>query len=271
MKKICKTVFLASVMSFATYASADTSSPWKVALGAEGQYYNYREPQVMHLAGWMAGINGEAIYTLRNNWFSGIEARVLWGKANYSSYRTGKINSEPQFLSETRVLFGQHWRLNATTTLSPYTGLGYRYKSDSESSQKSTTGHYSYKRQSCYLYLPVGVKYQTSLNSELSLAIRGEGDYLISGKQKSDVNLNGQTVDNTQNSGFGAKASVEVIKKLNNNQVISFGPYFHYWDIKDSEVTTIRGINLNGTVTTRSYLEPHNKSYEAGMSVKYHF
>lgn len=212
----------------------------------------------MHSAGWMAGLNADAIYTFRNNFFTGIEARILGGKANYSSYRTGKMDNEPQFLSETRGLFGCNWALNATTTLSPYTGLGYRYKSDSENGATSTTGHYSYERESHYWYLPVGLKYQTTLTPQLDLVIRGEYDQLITGEQRSNTLKNNKVLKQRQNSGFGAKASVDVIKKLDNKRVISFGPYFHYWDIKDSEVVA-------------GWVEPRNKTYEAGMSIKYHF
>lgn len=258
INKLSKLLLLASVLSSAAGASVAPSNGWKYSIGIEGQYYNYREPNLMHLAGWMAGLNVDAIYTFRNNLFTGIEARILGGKAHYSSYRTGKMNNVPQFLSETRGLFGYNWVLNATTTLSPYTGLGYRYKRDSKDGAISTTGHYSYKRESHYLYLPLGLKYQTTLTPQLGLVIRGEYDQLITGEQRSNIFLTNRTLNHRQNSGFGAKASVDVIKKLDNNRVISFGPYFHYWDIKDSEVVA-------------GWLEPRNKTYEAGMSIKYHF
>lgn len=111
-------------------AHAAPSNSWRSSVGVEGQYYNYRVPHLMHLVGWRAGVNAETSYHLPTQWFLGLNGRLLGGKTNYGSYNTGRISNESQMLFEARFLFGKEISLASGASLSPYTGLGYRYKAD---------------------------------------------------------------------------------------------------------------------------------------------
>jgi hypothetical protein len=228
------------------------------SIGVAGQHYLYREPGLMKDNGWLAGINADFVYGFKNPFFIALETRILGGKAHYSSNGTGKMKNVTQFIFEMRPLFGHNFQISSTTTLSPYTGLGYRYKSDYSDRRRTTTGHVGYDRISQYLYLPLGLKTNHTLNQEWDLTTRGEFDLLLVGRQESKFKGIG-SIHHRQNTGHGFKAEVNFVKKLcNKKSAISFGPYFHYWHIKDSNI-------VHGT------MEPRNKTYETGLAVKYHF
>lgn len=110
------------------------------------------------------------------------------------------------------------------------------------------------------------MQYRKNLNADWGMVMQAEYDQLLRGRQESDLPGSG-TDKHTQNSVFGLKLKVDAVKKLPNNRAISFGPYMHYWDIKDSEKDT----SLTRTGRFNTSLEPHNKTWETGLAVKYHF
>ncbi len=267
MKKsnLNKFLLITSVLSVTCAADAALpASGAKVSVGAEAGYYHYREPNVMKLRGWMGGINSAFTYIFSNQLFSTLEGRLTWGSAKYSSNGTGRMKeSTPQFLFETRGLLGYNFSVSSNSYLSPFTGFGYRFKSDHSDNQVTTTGHHGYHRYSQYFYMPFGLRSTHTLTPDWSLVLQGEYDLFLRGRQDSKI-LGGLT--HRQKKGYGLKANMEIIRHLGNKRAISFGPYFHYWNIKDSNVKYVqRGAVRIGT------LEPSNRTYETGLAIKFHF
>lgn len=256
-------ILLSSLLAVSSAQALVPACGPKVSVGAEVGYYHYREPNLMKLYGWMGGINGSFNYNFASLFFTTIEGRFLWGKADYNSHGTGHSKGTPQFLFETRALLGHHFSVSPDTSLSPFTGFGYRYKSDHSAHKVTSTGHHGYHRYSQYFYMPFGLRTTHVLNSEWSLALQGEYDLFLRGRQYSDVYSG---ITHRQKKGYGLKANLDVIKKFGPKKALSFGPYLHFWDIKNSNV--VRTHTSGGTIST---LEPKNRTYETGLAIKFHF
>ncbi|HXF90468.1 MAG TPA: hypothetical protein VNJ29_00895 [Candidatus Nitrosotenuis sp.] len=251
-----KILLISSVFSAISSAQAFIQTPsGKTSFGAEVQHYQYREPNLMKLKGWLGGVNLGYTYLFSSQFFTSIEGRALWGSAHYSSNGTGKLKHEPQFIFETRLLLGHNFPLSSQVLFSPYTGFGYRYKSDHSGGRITTTGHSGYDRISQYIYLPFGVRTTHTINKDWNLAWQGEFDLFLKGRQESKIK-GGLT--HRQNKGYGLKANIEAIKKIDSKRSVSFGPYIHFWDIKKSNVN-------------KGFIEPDNKTIETGFALKFHF
>jgi len=147
-----------------------------------------------------------------------------------------------------------------SVSLSPFLGLGYRYLYN-DSRGYTSTGAIGYRRESNYLYAPIGLTMRIHLGSRWVLAPTGEADVFIRGTQVSklsDTDLGYIDVTNEQKKGRGHRASL-VLEKDH----WAFGAWMHYWDIKDSDVQPI-GLGMAG-------LEPANWTRESGIEFRYRF
>ncbi|VAX34977.1 hypothetical protein MNBD_UNCLBAC01-718, partial [hydrothermal vent metagenome] len=70
------------------------------------------------------------------------------------------------------------------------------------------------------------------------------------------------TVSNKQNKGYGLRGSFKIVKK-SNNMDFYFEPFIRYWNIEDSEISTL---TYNG-VAVGFGLEPNNNSTEYGIKL----
>ena len=235
-------------------AKDEDSSPHTFSLGAEGFFYNYREPNLMEDKGALFGLNGEYFYTFQNNLFLGMEGRIALGQANYKSKGTGRAKNFNQFIFEPRFLLGYDFHLE-NFTIAPYVGLGYRFKSDYSAGKFTTTGHYGYDRESQYFYLPLGLKMNGDFSEKWDWQARTEFDILLAGSQLSKIPHN--KTRHHQDSGWGAKVEYLVGHKFTSGK-LSFGPFFNYWDIDDSNIVN----NL---------VEPKNYTVELGLKAKWTF
>ena len=237
-------------------ANFSGTSPHTVSVGVEGFYYKYHEPGLMEDNGALFGLNGEYSYSFQNNIFVGTEARIDLGSANYKSNGTGRAKSVTHFIFEPRFLAGYDIHFEKIT-VSPYTGLGFRYKSDYSGGHISTTGHIGYDRHSHYLYLPIGIKMRGDYTETWDWQSHAEVDILLTGRQHSDSIYYSKELRHDQDKGWGLKAEYLLGHKFTNGK-LSFGPFFNYWDIDDSEVVA-------GT------LEPDNYTVELGLKAKWTF
>lgn len=229
------------------------------SLGLELFYYNYREPRLMEDKGLLYGGNAAYNYTFDNGFFFQPDVRFSYGHANYKSNGSGSMKKVPNWLVEPRVVFGKRFKLALTTELDPYVGIGYRYKADDSHGKKTTTGHKGYYRRSQYLYIPLGLTLHQQMNCDWSLSPTAEFDWFLRGRQRSDVH---QTLHHRQKKGYGLKGDLMLTKKFAQSS-LSFGPFINYWNIKDS--------NIVRDSSTRGWIEPHNKTIEVGVKVKYNF
>jgi hypothetical protein len=248
-----------TMLAIATMAHAESpalNTQTGKEIGLSLSYYQYQEPGVMSLTGMKMGLDLRATKALQNEQFIRGELRYAFGTVDYNSNSTGSANGEPDLYVEIRGLAGRDWQANAAV-FSPYTGLGYRFLFD-DSRGISTTGAAGYRRESNYLYLPIGIIHRMGIKGQARLESTLEYDHLLLGMQTSrlsDTGLGYSDVTNRQNSGYGFKLSVMYQK---NNWAI--GPYAQYWNIGQSDTAIFykNGIPAIGW-------EPQNNTVEFGL------
>lgn len=264
MKKIAPVLFALAVMLVASMARADSNplaSQTGINLGLSLSSYQYREGDVMSLTGTKFGLELRGTKTLQQLFFVRGDLRYTLGQVDYSG--TGSSGGHQDWYLETRGLVGKDWAIRAAL-VSPYIGLGYRYLAN-DLRGFTDTGAVGYRRESNYLYLPVGVSYRIKLGEQARLVTELEYDHLISGKQitrLSDVGQGYGDVTNNQSSGNGLKLSVMYEKKN-----WSLGPYLHHWNIGQSDTAIVY---QNGTPVGTAW-EPKNDTVEFGIKAGQQF
>lgn len=241
----------------APYASVAAADPGRTSITVEGQLsgYRYEEPGLMSLVGQKLGVEGR-ITTLQNdNNFVRAEVRLAGGTVDYDSVETGSDAGEPDRLFEGRVLAGHTFA--GETDFSWFLGVGYRYLINDSSGRITTTGAYGYRRESNYIYVPLGFEVRKPLSGDAALSFEIEYDRLLAGVQKSYLD---PAISNQQRSGQGFRGGVN----YHFAKSWSIGAFANVWRIADSEDVpcTINGRN------TRCY-EPENRTREVGLRVRY--
>jgi hypothetical protein len=262
----------------ATAVSAQNAAPrqnllltrpgWE--LGAQVSKYEYKEPATadfggMSLEGPRIGAVGAYTGTAPNLTYGRIEGRVSYGWLDYESGNTGTSSNVPDWTAEVRVVAGKDFLFGERTALSPYIGLGYRYLFN-DLQGYSTTGHVGYRRYSQYWYIPIGLTMRMRAGDQWVFAPTVEYDAFVGGKQKSmlsDVAPGAPDLTNDQERGRGYRVSLMV-----EGRRWSFGPWLHYWKIKDSEVVFLGFDSMGRPV---GGLEPDNSTLEYGLEFRYRF
>ena len=268
MKKTSGLTFaIALLVVTATPATAQDAAPqdplltrpgWEI--GAQVSKYKYEEPDFMKLDGDRIGIVGAYTGTLPNRVYSRIDGRVSYGKLDYESVGTGTSSDVPDWIAELRGVVGRDYLVGERVALSPYIGLGYRYLYN-DLRGYSSTGAVGYRRYSEYWYVPIGLTMRMRTGAQWVFAPTVEYDAFIGGKQTSklsDTGLGFNDATNRQDEGRGYRVYLMV-----EGRQWSFGPWLHYWNIKDSDVVPIGG-GFGG-------LEPANTTTEYGLELRYRF
>jgi len=234
------------------------------ALGASLSSYKYQEPGFMSLTGAKLGLDLRSTNALQDDRFLRGDLRYAFGTVDYRSNGTGSAAGEPDWYIEMRVLGGKDLSVGSSV-LSPYAGLGYRYLFN-DARGISSSGAGGYRRESSYVYLPIGVVHHTAINNQTRLLSSLEYDHLVAGKQMSMLSDAGggySDATNTQYRGYGLKLSI-----IYDNEVWAIGPYANYWNIEQSNVVPeIR----YGTPTGRGLVEPKNNTLEFGLKASQKF
>ena len=234
-----------------------TRRGWEV--GGQLSDYRYEEPKIRaKIWGPRVGVTGAYTYTGAGHWFFKIDGRSAYGSLNYEG--SGTKNSVPDWILETRAVFGKDYLPRSGVSLTPFAGIGYRYLYN-DLRGPTSAGAVGYQRYSKYLYAPLGLTSRIKLNGQWLLAPTIEYDYFISGRQKSQFADTGQgfsDATNKQNKGYGYRLSVMAEKGS-----WAFGPWMQYWNIEDSDIVPI-GFGIRG-------FEPKNETREYGLEVKYRF
>jgi hypothetical protein len=264
MKRIVVTLAAILPMISALNASAEvlgieTETRNEIAVSLAS--YSYEEPGLMSLKGLKSGIELRTTraYPARHTFLRG-ELRYAGGTVDYSSNGTGSSSGEPDWYFEGRALVGRDWLLDEST-ISSFIGLGYRFLFN-DGRGITSTGHAGYRRESNYVYLPLGIIYRAQLGKGAELVSSIEYDHLLSGTQftmLSDVGSGYANLSNKQSEGGGLKLHL-----MYTMPEWSAGPYLHYWNIADSDVAPIY---RNGIIAGYG-LEPHNKTLEFGIELR---
>ena len=271
-------VIVLSLLCAAVVSSApgqDQSQPWPAALqkvaweiGAELYSFKYEE-SVMDEEGVFYGFNLGCTW---RQWVPdsqneplpdggatlGFEARAAFGQVDYDGALNDgtplTIDNIDDYTLETRAILGTDW-LRTDTMHTVYTGLGYRYLNDDLAVHPA-----GYERQSNYIYLPIGYRFDAGLDEGWSWSARIEYDLFLWGNQESylsDADPTLPDVDTDQDSGFGYRASVRIQHKYSDS-VFIIEPFFRFWDIEDSDISL-------------GYYEPANETTEFGVKLIWMF
>lgn len=224
-------------------------------------YYRYEEPDLMSLRGFKSGfdLRTTRAFPARQT-FLRAEGRYAVGTVDYSSNGTGSSVREPDWYLEGRALIGRDWFLRAST-VSTYLGLGYRFLFN-DGRGITSTGAAGYRRESTYIYLPVGLILRSGLEDGNELLSTFEYDHLLSGNQftkLSDTGMGYSDLNSKQNDGYGIKLRISY-----STPGWSAGPYLHYWNIADSVTNPIYQY---GTISGYG-LEPLNNTVEIGLELR---
>jgi hypothetical protein len=243
--------------------SPDLKTQTGTDLGLSLSSYKYEEPGVMSLEGAKLGLDLHVTNAWQSDTFLRGDLRSAFGSVDYNSNGTGSASGAPDWYLEARVLVGTDWSMEYSV-FSPYVGLGYRYLFN-DGRGISSSGAAGYRRESNYVYLPIGIDHRAALNDQSKLVYTLEYDHLLAGKQISRLSDTGllKDVTNTQNSGFGLKLSV-----IYENDNGAIGPYAHYWNIDQSNTAPL--YYLNG-VLYGTGVEPKNNTVEFGLNIRQQF
>lgn len=243
----------------------------EVQFGTELYRYSYKEPVFnLEIKGLQYGIFGAYIYrpskgeALRSEGLNmyKLDARFAFGPVDYSSDPSGQLDDEDNYAFELRGIAGYDHLVNERFLLTGYGGFGFRYLNNDSGGQRSTTGAYGYERVSNYFYFPLGVEAVNQIAHGWKVAANLEWDIFLYGEQTSylsDVNSGYPDLENNQGRGYGIRGSTRIVKEGKSANLFC-EPFFRYWRIHDSEVTT-----AVGNVYAYSGLEPDNNTTEYGV------
>ena len=225
---------------------------WRIA--PEVSHYRYKEPGVMTNEGTLYGVIGS--YT-----FFATEGRQSGGAPTPTATTRSpgpRSGSRAGSASARSITTAPTWTARpfprAASTIScstcgccgavnggrrrffnaVYAGLGYRYLNDDSSSQPG-----GYERESNYLYVPLGARKDFELTSRWDLALTGEFDVLLIGRQishLSDADPGLPDVRNWQWPGFGAGLFVD-FRTTGREVDLGLAPFVRYWWIAESDVS----------------------------------
>lgn len=259
--------------------SVNTGSPWQhnFSLGVEIQKYYYKEPDIdqiyepegtrwMNQKGQTIGLSGSYKLMWKNIIFIQPEGRILIGNEAYNGGQGKEIYSKTKrkisdLILEPRFLVGGKIQLIGQSSISPYAGIGYRFKSDAGDEVKTNRGTFLAYRKSNYVYLPLGTYVDYTINDTWSVSLKGEYDVLIKGWHY-DRTLTTSSVTFKQKNGYGLKGEISVAYQYNKLK-FSVSPYVNYWNIRNSKKAYVLDSELGGGYSK----EPYNVTLESGIKL----
>lgn len=189
------------------------------------------------------------------------DIRYATGDVEYES-ASGK-GDVSDHMYEARLLVGAE-RITDDILWSAFIGIGYRYLFN----DLRDLGSGGYRRESQYIYIPIGVTNRFRVDNKSRISTTLEYDYLAQGEQKSYLSDVGPAYAavfgdpvNKQNHGYGLRFSTTYEEKS-----WSVGLFFNYWKLEDSETNYY----YDGPLIY-SLKEPKNDTKEAGLQIKYRF
>ncbi len=230
-----------------------------IELGGQLSRYNYQEPDLeVKNYGYKFGVNALLTGGLYDGWFVRGDLRFAAGDVDYEG--SGEQGDQPDYLFELRALGGKDF-LFGRFAVAPFTGIGYRYlKNDARG--YSSIGSSGYRRESQYLYVPLGFQPRMRLNNGAHLALSVEYDFFVKGWQYSkltDVYDGYPNMLNQQDNGYGIRGELMYMMSR-----WSFGPFFNYWNVGTSNYKC--GFGSEYVICG---VEPMNQTVEWGAQFRY--
>lgn len=263
-------LFFFGLVSFAHAEVSILKSRNGNEIGITVSSYRYEEPSLgMSNKGDKFGVNHFGTRMLNGDWFIKDDVRFAYGSVDYvgSGYQAGA----PDWYLDARGMVGRDIRMG-NAVYSPFIGIGYRYLFN-DLSGYSSTGAIGYRRESNYLYIPMGLTHRFELQDFAVLATTVEFDQLLGGRQVSRLSdlvghygyTSAEDVTNAQSSGFGFRA--DVMYEMGD---WAFGPFLNIWRISRSN-SILQPITQHGTTTWYYFSEPENRTSEFGLHMRFRF
>ena len=240
----------------------------------ENSDYGYKEPALQyppHWTGRMQGISAEYIrrsvmtdgdeVSQSDNSFFAVELRYMQGKVDYDGYlwdgTPARSENITDYYMEGALKAGYVYNFGESGfALWPYAGLGGRFLTD----KLDEGGSGGYRRESTYIYIPVGFNLNKQMGGGFSLTLNAQGDILLSGRQISKID-GIDNVHNTQDEGYGLRASLRIQRDFGGFGIFA-EPFYRYWHIQTSEPQYYTDGYYVYTLT-----EPKNETREAGIKI----
>lgn len=228
-------------------------------LGYKLIHFLYEEPDIDE-EGWLNGVHAGYTHRFDFGLMLGAEAEFFAGELDYDGQY---VNGTPltantdDSLFQVRGLAGWDFTAGAWT-LTPYTGLGWRYWNN----QIHAPG--GYEREIRYLYAPIGLEALISPAERWILSFKAEYDLFLDGQADADFSDIGPgyedaSFDQDFGGGYGLRASVRAAYAFD-SFTISLEPFFRYWDVDESDTDT--AATPAGPVT---WVEPENTTTIFGV------
>lgn len=236
-----------------------------IEIGLQNYWYKYEEEVdgafFMSNTGYKYGLSLTGTKNIGNDNYMMADVRFAIGDVEYES-ASGKGDVSDN-MYDVRLAIGTETIADGNL-LSSYIGLGYRRLNN----DLRDLGSGGYRRESEYLYVPIGVVHRFRVSKTARFSTTVEYDYFLKGEQKSylsDISpayaaVFGDPI-NKQNHGYGVRISTTY-----EQESWSAGLFFNYWNIDDSE----KNYYTDGFFVY-SIMEPENDTKELGLQVKYRF
>jgi len=265
LKRTCPAAAMLLAASSAALAQngpdpLSTRPGWE--LGVQASHYEYTtDPDAGKLSGLRGGLVGALTFTAESGWFGKLDARASYGRLKYEA--PNAVSKVPDLILEGRAVAGLDW-VGRSASLSPYLGLGYRFLSDDLRGYNLANAG-GFRRESNYIYAPVGITARLAMGGDWALAATAEGDVFLSGTQVSklsDIDVGLTDVTNKQSKGRGYRASLML-----ESSRWAFGGWMQYWHVNASDTLPSGSIGA----TPMTYTEPENTTREYGVELRYRF
>lgn len=270
MKKITLMIVL-FIIALPVFAQDKKQS---LFISYENSDYGYKEPALQyppHWSGRMQGVSAEYIrrsamsdgeeVSESDKSFFAVELRYMQGKVDYNGYlwngTPSRADDITDYYMEGILKAGYTYDFGQSGfSLWPYAGLGGRFLTD----KLDESGPSGYRRESTYIYIPVGFNLRKQMGSSFSLTLNAQGDILLSGRQISKIEGTGN-VHNTQDEGYGLRAGLRIQYNFGTFGIFA-EPFYRYWHIQNSEPQYYTDGYYIYTL-----LEPKNETREAGVKI----
>lgn len=245
--------------------------------------YGYREPHMeypIHITAKKQGVS--LVYTRisvrsedvtdEDPTFATLELRYMTGKADYDGFWSDgtelQMYDEKDYYMEAALKIGRYYTLTDFMKLWPYLGIGWRSLRNGEDGVIDLGGgNYgeTYQRTSTYIYVPLGLKWETNFGSAVKLSLNGQFDWLLRGNQSSHTTMlvNSHNFSNKQDKGYGVRTSAKLETNFG-KMGIFVEPFWRYWKIQNSAEEWIYSVS-DPTNPIGYVIEPFNITREYGI------
>ena len=251
-----------------TQAQAQAARGWEV--GVEGYTYRYEENlDDLHIEdeGRLFGLSVEYGREFARDWVFDARLRVAFGEVDYSASDGARISDVEQSEGQLELTLGRAFAASASTTVTPYAGIGARVFNDYLGGREAQTGQLGYDREISYSYVPLGVVASTTHGGR-TLSFYGQYNWLVGGTSRSefgDIDPELPTIEVEFENGHGWELGAKLSTPLGRG---SFGiqPFIRLWDLDRSTsfIASDEEFELE-------LYEPPNTTRELGVRLTYGF